>query len=173
MKTCEHKGCTNFQFGGGFCKYHQYERRKQGGDKFKRKPNKTPKESPKRKEEHKRYIQNCAELTQEIKDANNNKIYCFFSGLEITGTPIYHHLQGRTGKFYLDKDNLVPCLNEYHNQFHFTSVDSLKQDWWYADFLVRLKAKSTELYNKEMRKQEKTLKPLNYKLFDDEYEDLL
>jgi hypothetical protein len=157
MKTCVRGGCKNNQFGGGYCAYHQYIRRMRGGDLFKpntRKSTTIPKESKKRKIEHKYYTENCKDLEKEIREQNNGKIYCFFSGGEIKEYEriVWHHLKGRTGKFYVDKEFLVPCLNEYHNYYHFKSIEWLMEQFWYRDFLNRLKDKDTSLYHKELTK---------------------
>ena len=159
MSLC--KECNNNVFGGGYCKYHQYRRGMQGGDKYTRKPKikkrkPIPKESKKRKEEHKYYSQHCRELTQELKDANDGRIFCFFSGREITGRPVYHHLRGRSGDFYTDKRWLVPCLNKYHNMYHFTPTGKLREESWYPEFLIKLREKADDLYEKEIKKQSKS-----------------
>ena len=160
MKLCIVNDCSRPQFGGGYCAYHQYIRRKHGGDLYKPKPRQKrkpiPKESKKRKEEHKYYTQHCKELTQELKDANNGRIFCFFSGREITGKPVYHHLRGRSGDFYLDKKWLVPCLNKYHNMYHFTPIEKIMQESWYPEFLIKLREKAEDLYKKEIKKQDKS-----------------
>jgi len=83
MKTCTHTGCSSPIFGGGYCKYHQYIRKMKGKDLYKPKPRKSytiPKESAKRKEEKKYYSQHLKDLEKEIREQNNGKIYCFFSG---------------------------------------------------------------------------------------------
>lgn len=175
MKTCSEHGCLNPIFGGTKCKYHQFKRHMQGGDLFKRKPKSSiPKESKKRKEERKRYTEVCDLLTEEIRAKNNGKVFCFFSGQEITAKrPHYHHLKSRTGDYYTDKEWLVPALDEFHvDGYHSKSVEYLLQQKWYTDiFLVNLRNKSEELYQKELRKREKS-EPINprkgYTLFDDE-----
>jgi hypothetical protein len=173
MKTCTAEGCKNPVFSNLYCKYHQYIRKKQGGDLFKRKPRQKstiPKESKKRKEEHKYYAEHCKDLTAEIKSQNDGKIFCFFSGIEITGRVTYHHLRGRTGKYYTDKEWLVPCINDYHIDYHFKDYGWLnEQDWYVKTFLPNLNAKSEELYRKELRKGEKTVR-LNpeKELFDED-----
>jgi hypothetical protein len=156
-KTCNVAGCSNPQFGGFKCKYHQYMRHMRNGDLFKPKKRQgaPPKESKKRKEEKKYYTQHCKELEQEIRAKNNGKIYCFFSGLEINERITWHHLKTRTGKFYTDKEWLVPAINQYHIDYHFRSVEWLIQQFWYEGFLNRLKDKSLQLYYKEITKQEK------------------
>ena len=158
MHTCKEDNCSNPVFGGGYCKYHQYKRKMRGGDKYESKSrlkSPIPKESKTRKKERLRYTEVCERLTQEIKDANNGKIYCFFSGLEITGKPTFHHLKGRIGDYYVDKEWLVPAINEYHLAYHFTPIEKLMEESWYLNFLAKLKLKDTQLYYKELKKQEK------------------
>ena len=112
-------------------------------------------ESKTRQKEHKRYSEECKELEQELRALNGGKIYCFFSGEEITGIVTFHHTNKRTGKFYLDKRWLVPCINEYHLAYHFTPVEKLIKEPWYNGFLQRLRKLSEDLYQKEMKKFEK------------------
>ena len=159
MKTCTFAGCHSPQFGGSYCAYHQYIRRMKGGDLFKPKPRQRkpiPKESKKRKEEKKYYSQHCKELEQEIREQNNGKIYCFFSGEEITEFVTWHHLRGRTGKFYLDKEFLVPSINENHLMNHYASYGDITQQPWYEGYLERLKAKDILSYKKELKRKEKS-----------------
>lgn len=154
---CSAEGCTNFVFSNSFCKYHQYFRRRQGGDLHKRKKS-ILKEGKKRKVEKIHYAEGCKQLAQEIRDENNGKIHCFFTGIEITGTPVFHHLLGRSGSYYTDKDLLVPCDNEAHLFWHRATVEQLQSTEWYEGFLKRLKNKSLEAYNKETRRFEKAHK---------------
>ena len=175
MKQCKADGCSNSVYSHLYCKYHQYFRRKRGGDLYQAKPKQQkagsiPKESKKRKVERKRYTEVCDDLTAEIREQNNGKVYCFFSGNEILATrPHYHHLKSRTGDYYTDKKWLVPALDEYHvDGYHSKSVEwLLQQDWYTKVFLVNIRAKSEDLYQKEMKRQEKA----NY-LFKDEEEGL-
>ena len=174
MKSCSEPGCTNPPF-NEYCLYHQYKLRMKGGRLYKQKRKSKapiPKESKKRKVERKRYTEVCDLLTEEIRANNDGKVYCFFSGLEITAKrPHYHHLKSRTGDYYTDKEWLVPALDEYHVEgYHSKSVEWLMQQKWYAElFLVNLRKKSEELYLKELRKREKS-EPINPQkgLFDDE-----
>jgi hypothetical protein len=143
-----------------------------GGDLYKpkkAKQNKLPIESQKRKKEHIYYSKGCKELEKEMREANNGKIFDFFTGLEIKGQCTWHHLLGRTGNFYLDKDLLVPAENnedDGHLFWHRATIKQLKEKGWYQGFLARLKAKSTEAYDKELRRQDKA-QPLNPTLFED------
>jgi hypothetical protein len=167
--TCKILGCNNLVFGGSVCKYHQYERHKRGGDLYQKKPpkprspkrqDKPPLESKKRKKEHIYYSKGCKQLEQEQREQNNGKVFDFFTGLEIKGQVTWHHLLGRTGDFYLDKDLLVPAENDEndgHLFWHRATLDQLKEKKWYPEFLIRLKAKSLQAYEKEMRKYQKNI----------------
>ena len=175
MHTCKHPGCNNPVFGGGFCKYDQFRRSMRGGDKYKakskqnnnveplssQKSTKIPKESKRRKSEHIYYSAECKLLEKEIRNANNGKIYDFFTGREIKGNVTWHHILGRTGDFYLDKDLLVPAENDEndgHLFYHRATVEQLIEKEWYGSFLDRLKQKSMTAYNKELKKQDKNLR---------------
>jgi hypothetical protein len=161
--TCS--SCSRPVFSHGYCKYHQYMRKMKGGDLYNKtqeartpkKAYKVPPVSKKRSEEQKYYAQGCKELTAELREQNNGKIYCFFTGQEITGFVTYHHLLGRTGDFYTDKSLLVPCGNDVHLEYHRSTVEQLRNTSWYAGFLERLRLKSKDAYNKEIRKSEKEL----------------
>ena len=158
MKRCKIEGCDRFQFGGSYCPYHQYIRRMKGGDLFK--PNteakkQIPKESKTRKREHKTYNQNCKELERETRNANDGKIYCYFSDKEITGFVTWHHLLGRTGDFYVDKEWLVPVINEYHIDYHFKPIGWLILRDWYVNLLEKFKLRDAHLYYKEFKRQDK------------------
>lgn len=157
MGKCKEPNCPNPPF-NEYCRYHQFRLYMKGGRLYKPKPrpkSSIPKESKTRKKERLRYTEVCRLLTEEIKAENNGKIYCFFSGLEITGKPTFHHLKGRTGDYYTDKEWLVPAINEYHLAYHFTPIEKLMEESWYLNFLARLKSKDTQLYYKELKKQEK------------------
>jgi hypothetical protein len=176
MKTCNKIQCNNPVFSMGFCRIHQWMRTDEGYKKmslFKRKPPKAkpiPKESKTRKKEHIYYSVGCKELEKEIREQNNGKIFDFFTGLEIKGKVTWHHLLGRTGDDYLDKDLLVPAENnenDGHLFWHRATLEQLKAKLWYQGFLTRLKEKSLQAYEKEMRRYDKVQK-LNPNLFGDD-----
>ena len=130
-------------------------------------------ESKTRKREHIYLAQMHKQLEAEVREQNNGKIYDFFTGLEIEKFVTWHHLLGRTGDLYFDKDLLVPAENDEndgHLFYHRATIEQLKEKPWYEGFLIRLKSKSIDAYNKEIRRQDKA-QPLNPKLFE-ESEDL-
>lgn len=150
MKKC--KACNNNVFSHDYCKYHQWMR------KDDKKPNyKKSYKSSTRAETEKYYAQHCNELTEEIKALNKGKIYCFFTGQEISGRVTYHHLRGRTGDYYIDKQWLVPCINEYHIMFHQEPIEKLEKQPWWDGFLTRLREKDPESYRKVMNKKQKDI----------------
>ncbi len=187
MKGCSYVGCNYPANSHGFCWGHQRYRTDDDYLKAKQKKNtsqypqnltqeprstsgryKIPKESKKRSKDKKHYAVLCKELEQQIRKQNNGKIFDFFTGLEIKGFVTWHHLLGRTGDFYLDKDLLVPAENnedDGHLFWHRATLEQLKEKNWYGEFLTRLKNKSHAAYNKEMRKHDKKLNPT---LFDEE-----
>jgi len=129
-------------------KYLAYKERKKQG--------KIPAKNKKREQDEKYYTAVCKELEQEMRAADKDgKIYDFFSGDEITGRISWHHLLGRGAKLK-DKRYLVPTINKNHLDYHFMPYDKFSRLSWYGDFLARLKNKSTEAYNKELRRRDKS-----------------
>ena len=161
MKIC--KLCTRNVFGGGYCAYHQFIRRKKGGDLYKPKPrikSKIPQESRKRKVEHKRYLELVSEHRTKCKE--DGTYFCFFclEGEDLTTKDKWlcnHHWEER-GANYLNVDTWSWSHNSCHNIWHFASMEELKeQEWYNEEFLTRLKAKSIVAYSKQMRKEEKNM----------------
>lgn len=164
VKLCKY--CkTNPVFSHDFCKYHQFRRYMRGGDlhkptKVKKKP---PKESNKRKKERIRYTEQIKMFWDDAVENNTN--FCFFCGEKMKKRDNIHHLKGRTGDYYLDKEWWVNAHNKCHTEdYHHANYEQKVKQKWYQDFLLRLKDKSEELYRKEIKKEEKARK----ELFDDE-----
>lgn len=124
--------------------------------------------SRKRIEEIKKYRETKKELF--LKNLRAGTLRCFFSErpIKITEELRYedddtlinmlecHHLNNqRYGDRLYDKDMLVPVLRSYHTLYHSLPVEKLLKTSWYAGFLERLKNKSEEVYNKELKKQDK------------------
>jgi len=127
-----------------------------GGDLYKPKKTKTPiaKESPKRKEEKKTYKQVKDELREELKAKGEYK--CFFCTKDMNGEKEFHHLKGRDGQLYIDKKWLVPAHGKCHvEDYHSSTVEKLMRQPWYEGFLNRLRLLDTQLYYKEIVKQDK------------------
>ena len=129
-----------------------------GGDLYKPKKAlkpKIPKESKKRKEDHKQYT----EKTKEFWDESvANKIdFCFFCGIHMDHRDNIHHLRG-CGIDYLNKEFWVNAHNDCHvTKYHMMDIDQLKKESWYGEFLARLKSKDPQSYEKELRKQQKNI----------------
>jgi hypothetical protein len=160
MKIC--KECDRPVFGGGYCRYHQYFRRKLGGDLYKPKPRQKsiiPKESKRRKIEHIRYTEQVKLFKEECKEQGIYK--CFISGEDfddtIDGFVTVHHLHGRTGDYYTDKQYWILARNKYHlDVFHKSTIEELQKFPFWEDFLVRLKIKDLHSYHKLLKRIEKS-----------------
>ena len=76
---------------------------------------------------------------------------CFFCGKEVKGRPDHHHLDGRY-EHYLKKEWIVKAHGKCHRQYHDDPVESMK---WFEPFLLRLKKKNFQLYQRELYKLDK------------------
>lgn len=157
MKVCLVENCPLPQFGGGYCKRHQWHRERSGSPSKPRSPlrrTKPPLISNKRLVDNKSYREVCDEIDRE---AIANKEYCcFFCGGEIQGRASHHHLRGRAGKLMTDKRYIIISHNDCHvDQYHRLTIDQLLETGWYGSFLVRLRKKDEITFEKEMRKLEK------------------
>lgn len=167
MRTCSK--CDKPVFGGGYCKYHQYVRHMRGGDLYKPKPRQKsniPKESKKRKKEKIRYSEQIKLFW--IESVENKTDFCFFCGVHMAHRDNIHHLKGRTGDYYLDKEWWVNAHNKCHvEDYHQSDYEHLSKQLWYPQFLQRLKSKDSGLWQKEINKKDKDIK-LNPRLGFDE-----
>jgi hypothetical protein len=159
MKTCEFEGCFNPQFGGGYCKYHQFARKKRGGDLHVRKK---PKPRSEKRAKDERYYSVVAKEFFEESD----KI-CFFCGKKVTFYEGLHHWKGRTNDYLLDKRWWSTVHNSCHLFFHRSTAQQMSEQPWYPRYLERLRALDEGLYNKQIGKSEKSNK-LNPSLWDEE-----
>lgn len=160
MKTCSYDGCSNPVFGGGLCRYHQYARRMQGGDQFKRKPIK--RRTPKREKDERYYAVQAKEFYEE-----SDKI-CFFCGKKVETFAGLHHWKGRKNDYLLDKRWWSVVHNFCHvDMYHYSSTEQLKAFLGaeYDNFLLRLKALDLSLWEKQTGKTGK----LTPTLFDDDF----
>lgn len=142
-----------------------------GGDKYKQKSKPKPpiaKRSNKRAKDERRYKDQAREFFDEA--VNNKTNYCIFCDELVVVYEGLHHLRGRIGDYLLDKEWWAIVHNECHvDNYHQASYEQrVKQVWW-DGFLARLKAKSEELYNKEIKKGEKVHKLNPTFDFNDDY----
>ena len=151
MKTCIESGCTRPQFGGGYCAYHQWIRRRKGGDLYAPKKRQKPinNESPKRKQENKHYLLRIKEFWENA--VNNGTNQCFFCGETMKERGDIHHIKGR-GKFLLEEEYWINTHRDCHMAYHFDPADKLRQYPWFSDFMERLREKSPETYYKVLNK---------------------
>jgi len=147
MKKCSIDECESDCFSSGFCRFHWgiYKAKP-----IKKGPYKLAKMSTKRQAQAKTY-------TQQIKVSNAipNQL-CFFCNKLILGTVSNHHLLKRDGERLIDESLYVPSHNNCHVfKFHSWSVHKLKLEPWWEGFLIRLKEKCPEAYDKIIAKFDK------------------
>jgi len=157
MKICIEEGCSNPQYGGQLCKYHQFRRRMRGGDLYK--PNtakrKTiPKVSKKRKEQLKSYKQISQETWDEAVIKGNN--ICIFCGQRMDHRENCHHADGRDNNKLTDKDYLTNAHNDCHLFYHRATYEQLSETYWWESYLERIKAIDERLWREELKKKEKS-----------------
>jgi len=109
-KSCNEKFCYFPQFGGGYCKYHQY-RRTDG-----KKPKGVRQQSDKLKAEGIKY----RKLAKKFRESNP---VCAVRSENCTGkTTEVHHKRGR-GKYLLDIKTWLPVCHNCHKKIE------LNPDW--------------------------------------------
>ena len=172
MKTCIELNCTNNQFGGGYCKYHQFKRHMRGGDLYKPK---TKKQTPIKKKSKKRIVEEISyrEMSQLIwdkaKETGNGEVLCFFCNKPMAHKEDTHHLKGRTGALYAMKRWLRNAHRYCHGErYHDARYEDLIKEKWYPGFLERLKEASEDLWRKELKKGDKAQRIIPYYLDTDE-----
>jgi hypothetical protein len=170
VKTCAKYGCNYPIFSHLYCRAHQWCRTDEAYQNYKdlKKRGKIPAKGDKRKKDEKRYTEICKELEQEMRSQDpQGRIFCFFSGDEIKGQISWHHLHKR-GANLKEKQWLVPSINANHLDYHFLPYEKWSAKPFFNDFMNRLKIKDIETYNKELKRAEKALTPLNPRIFDDD-----
>lgn len=108
--------------------------------------------SDKRAAELRHYERIKKELEKELKESGN--WFCFFSGIPLPDHLSYkdvsfHHLTGRENDLLIEKENLVPVIDNYHTGdegWHNKPLSTLKTYWWFDGFMERLKVKNRSLY---------------------------
>jgi hypothetical protein len=166
MGTCQKIGCNNKIFSHSYCRLHQwlrtdeaYKKQKEYAKENRKAKKQIPKESPKRKKEHLSYTEQVKLFKQEHKD--NGTYFCFISGEEfdntIDGFCTVHHLRGRTGDYYIDKEFWILAKNKHHlDVFHRCAIEELKEKEYWEDFLNRLRIKDYHSYCKLLKRIEKS-----------------
>jgi len=101
--------------------------------------------SDKRKREGSLYLEICKEMDKISPHT------CFFCGKEIKGRPDHHHLSGRQEN-YLKEEWIVKAHGKCHRQYHDDPVESMD---FFESFLLRLKKKNFQLYQRELYKLDK------------------
>ena len=170
MKDCSEPGCSSPQFGGSFCRYHQWKRKLKGGDLYNPKPKKQkaiPKEGKKLKKEREYYSIQAHRFFDEAVASRTNT--CIFCGEKVVKFEGLHHWKGRIGDYLHDKVWWSIPHNDCHIQYHRSTIQQMTEAWG-QPFWDRLEKFNSSLREKIQNREEKS-KPiykLNPKLFDEE-----
>lgn len=149
-KICLVEDCDRNVWGKGYCGVHQWMRTDKKKKSVSRKP--LNKMSKKRKVTQVEYKSICDEIDREAKE--NDAYDCFFCNEEIKGRADHHHLKGRDGNKYTDKELIVLAHNRCHvYEWHMLGINQLAELPWYEGFKERLKLKDEECYNKLISKE--------------------
>lgn len=156
MKTCSEPGCTSPQFGGSFCRYHQWKRKLKGGDLYSPKPKKQkaiPKESKKLKKEREYYsIQAHRFFDEAVQNGTN---ICIFCGEKVSKFEGLHHWFGRVGQYLHDKQHWSVVHNDCHAyKYHKFTVQQMTEEWGQA-FWDRLEKFNSSLREKIQSRSDK------------------
>jgi hypothetical protein len=145
MKTCKKSDCTNPQFGGGYCKFHQYLREKTK----KRIPSRTKKRFNEEKEYHTEALKFFSE--KGVKQEN----FCIFCGKKVKFFAGLHHWKGRKGVLLMDKRWWSVVHNECHMFYHNSSVANMTKRWGLS-FWNRLESFDKDLADKIQNRAKKS-----------------
>jgi len=171
-RLCIVQGCNNKVYAKLYCIYHQFKRKQFGGDLYQEKTDKLPMKLPKkqtriprrtkeRATDEKYYAIQAREFFDNAVINGTN--ICVFCGKKVTNFEGLHHWRGRVGQMLLDSQWWSVVHNLCHAyKWHTMTLEQLQREEWYSSFLVRLKEKDIEAYNKLLARGEKTI------LFKDE-----
>lgn len=160
-KKCQYEGCDRDVFSHNFCQWHQSARTDKKWLKSLLKQRKTTnKIKPVSSKQRSKLIKyDKAKKEKEIRLKENNQWFCIFCGEYFNGDdkPDWHHTAGRDGDLVFDDKYIFPAHTYCHIIiYHWGSYDLLSSQKWYNDFLQRLKEIDIKLYNKELKKKDKT-----------------
>ena len=150
MKTCYISSCTNPCFSHGVCLFHY----KRSGIKSRQPKTKQNKAPNKRELDNITYRERCQEIDEKAIETGHKE--CIFCNKQIEDRDwpdrTHHHQHGRTGKLLIDERYIKLAHFDCHSDYHHKSVSLL---WWWDDYLERIKD-DTKLYNKELKRTEKS-----------------
>lgn len=115
-KICQYEGCSNFRFGGGFCKWHQ-------GHRTDKKPKKINPVSEKLSANLKIY--------KEVRETflqKHPKCQVGVSGCTKESTQI-HHSKGRIGELLIDTKYFVAICYNCHRYVEENPLEAYQNGW--------------------------------------------
>lgn len=147
MKTCSVEGCISYVFGRNLCVKHWKEKYQKPIPTTLKKCNKI---APKRLKQVQRY-----NLLIRDRDAVTHNPTCFFCGCKITSRISHHHIVGRDGDNLTDEKYIANACHQCHFQWHNWSVRKLAKEYWWEEYLLRLRAMDEGEYQKTLKKFDK------------------
>ena len=164
-KKCKAPDCDRDVFSHDYCLAHNYLRTDSKWLKSLLKQHKRGntrptirKVSEKQSKKLQQYEKAKKKKEQELKKANEWR--CIFCGKYFgdDDNPDFHHLAGRIGDLIADKKYLYPAHTKCHiEDYHQATVEHIKTMFWYEEFLERIKLIDIDLWNKEKRKEDKSI----------------
>ncbi|MFA8451788.1 MAG: hypothetical protein ACEPOW_13925 [Bacteroidales bacterium] len=113
--------------------------------------------SKKRAKETPEYNRVC----KEIRDDPALR-FCIFCLRPVNLPGEIHHLEGRDGDLYAEKENLFLSHHDCHHHYHHSTVEVLLRFNWYLNFVRRLEDINFRVHMKEINRLDKS--NIEYKL---------
>jgi len=159
-KQCQEPNCNNDVFSHDYCKWHQTSRTDERWLKQSKKKQKQCFIKPiadKQRQKLKIYEHGKRDKEKQLKASSQwNCIFCGDS-FHDDDRPDWHHLLGRDGDLVSDMRYIFPAHTHCHIViYHWGSYELLSSQRWYGKFLERLKMIDVKLYNKELRRKDKS-----------------
>lgn len=109
--------------------------------------------SKKRAKQNRKYLQERISFIQNEID-EKGWITCIFCDRTVTGGPDIHHANGRDDERILNKSDWLFAHNKCHvHEYHSMSWQNI---WWWEGYLERIKHSHSHIYEKEIRRMNKS-----------------
>ncbi len=113
--------------------------------------------SKKRASEKPEYDKACEEIRNDP-----TLRFCIFCLRPVNLPGEIHHLEGRDGDLYAQKDNLFLSHHDCHFHYHHSTVKTLLTLSWYLNFVRKLEKLNFRVYMKEINRLDKS--EIDYKI---------
>jgi len=144
MKTCKSEGCHFPVFSKGLCRSHWG---KQHGKPISQ-------TSVKREGQLKQYSTRKSTFIDKATNKGKGKLFCGFCRQRIYADPDIHHTMGRDDETLLYEEYWHVAHRKCHTEYHSLSIKKIS--WWALYMHWLLKNMPDEVYQKELKKTEKS-----------------